>query len=379
MRKPSVLIKEKQQRLNITYAELAKKINIPKQTLLSWKNDKSKPTKEQLQAILDLPVPIPFRNPIDAKYNLVDLFAGIGGIRLGFQQTGKTKTVFASEIDKFAKQTYFANFGDEPAGDITKIDAKNIPDHDILVGGFPCQPFSLAGKRLGLDDTRGTLFFEIARILQEKQPASFLLENVKGLKTNDSGRTFKIILKTLNDLNYDVHYTTLKARDFGVPQNRERLYIVGFNKSLVKNTCDFTFPVLPKTPTRLGNILDKHVDDKYTLTDHFWQWMQERKVKNKALGKGFGYSLFNENSVYANTISARYGKDGNEILIEQKNKNPRKLTPREAARLQGFPDKFVIPVSNTQAYKEFGNSVAVPVINAIADKITKFLDKNYKK
>lgn len=379
MRKPSVLIKEKQQRLNITYAELAKKINIPKQTLLSWKNDKSKPTKEQLQAILDLPVPIPFRNPIDAKYNLVDLFAGIGGIRLGFQQTGKTKTVFASEIDKFAKQTYFANFGDEPAGDITKIDAKNIPDHDILVGGFPCQPFSLAGKRLGLDDTRGTLFFEIARILQEKQPASFLLENVKGLKTNDSGRTFKIILKTLNDLNYDVHYTTLKARDFGVPQNRERLYIVGFNKSLVKNTCDFTFPVPPKTPTRLGNILDKHVDDKYTLTDHFWQWMQERKVKNKALGKGFGYSLFNENSVYANTISARYGKDGNEILIEQKNKNPRKLTPREAARLQGFPDKFVIPVSNTQAYKEFGNSVAVPVINAIADKITKFLDKNYKK
>lgn len=175
MRKPSVLIKEKQQRLNITYAELAKKINIPTQTLLSWKNDKSKPTKEQLQAILDLPVPTPFKNLIDAKYNLVDLFAGIGGIRLGFQQTGKTKTVFSSEIDKFAKQTYFANFGDEPAGDITKIDAKDIPDHDILVGGFPCQPFSLAGKRLGLDDTRGTLFFEIARILQAKQPAAFLL------------------------------------------------------------------------------------------------------------------------------------------------------------------------------------------------------------
>lgn len=379
MRKPSVLIKEKQKRLNITYAELARTINIPVPTLLSWANDNSKPTKEQLQAILDLPVPTPFRNPIDAKYNLVDLFAGIGGIRLGFQQTGKTKTVFSSEIDKFAKQTYFANFGDEPAGDITQIDAKDIPDHDILVGGFPCQPFSQAGKRLGLDDTRGTLFFEIARIFKEKQPASFLLENVKGLKTNDSGRTFKIILKTLNELNYDVHYTTLKARDFGVPQNRERLYLVGFNKDLVKNTCDFTFPVPPKTPTRLGNILEKHVDDKYTLTDHFWQWMQERKVKNKALGKGFGYSLFNENSIYANTISARYGKDGNEILIEQKNKNPRKLTPREAARLQGFPDKFVIPVSNTQAYKEFGNSVAVPVIYAVADKITKFLDDNYKK
>ena len=379
MRKPSVLIKEKQKRLNITYAELAKKINIPKQTLLSWKNDKSKPTKEQLQAILDLPAPTPFRNPIDAKYNLIDLFAGIGGIRLGFQQTGKTKTVFSSEIDKFAKQTYFANFGDKPAGDITKIDAKNIPDHDILVGGFPCQPFSLAGKRLGLDDTRGTLFFEIARILQAKRPASFLLENVKGLKTNDNGKTFKIILNTLNELNYDVHYTTLKARDFGVPQNRERLYLVGFNKDLVKNTCDFTFPVPPKTPTRLSNILEKHVEDKYTLTDHFWQWMQERKVKNKALGKGFGYSLFNGNSAYANTISARYGKDGNEILIEQKNKNPRKLTPREAARLQGFPDKFVIPVSNTQSYKEFGNSVAVPVINAIAENITKFLDENYKK
>lgn len=241
MRKPSVLIKEKQKRLNITYAELAKKINIPVPTLLSWANDNSKPTKEQLQAILDLPVSTPFRNPIDAKYNLVDLFAGIGGIRLGFQQTGKTKTVFSSEIDKFAKQTYFANFGDKPAGDITQIDAKDISDHDILVGGFPCQPFSQAGKRLGLDDTRGTLFFEIARILKEKQPASFLLENVKGLKTNDSGRTFTIIVNTLNELNYDVHYTTLKARDFGVPQNRERLYLVGFNKDLVKNTGDFTF------------------------------------------------------------------------------------------------------------------------------------------
>lgn len=175
MRKPSVVIKEKQKRLNITYAELARRINIPVPTLLSWTNNNSKPTKKQLQAILDLPVPTPFRNPIDTKYNLVDLFAGIGGIRLGFQQTGKTKTVFSSEIDKFAKQTYFANFGDEPAGDITQIDAKDIPDHDILIGGFPCQPFSLAGKRLGLDDTRGTLFFEIARILQAKQPAAFLL------------------------------------------------------------------------------------------------------------------------------------------------------------------------------------------------------------
>lgn len=376
MRKASSLIKEKQKRLNINYAQLADEVGISKEKLIEWSENKSNPTKEQLQKILSLPVKTPFKNPVYAKYNIIDLFAGIGGIRLGFQQTKSVKTVFSSEIDKFAQQTYFANFGDKPSGDITKIKTKDIPNHDILVGGFPCQPFSHAGKELGFKDTRGTLFFEIARILKTKQPSAFLLENVKGLKTNNHGKTFETIITTLQELNYDVYYTTLKARDFGIPQNRERLYIVGFNNKKVNTSNKFTFPIAPKTPTRLGDILENNVNNKYTLTNHFWEWMKARKIKNKSLGKGFGYSLFDENSIYTNTISARYYKDGNEILIKQKNKAPRKLTPREAARLQGFPDNFIIPVSDTQAYKEFGNSVCVPVIYAIANNIITFLNNN---
>lgn len=321
----------------------------------------------------------PFQNNSDAPYTMIDLFSGIGGTRLGFHLTGKVRSVFSSEIDKFARITYEANFGNIPHGDITKIPASEIPNHDILVGGFPCQAFSQAGKKLGFADTRGTLFFEIARILKEKRPKTFLLENVKALTTHDHGRTFETILNTLKELDYAVFYKVLKARDFCIPQNRERIYIVGFNREVFGDYPDFHFPEPTGIPTRVGNILEKDVDDKYTLSDKLWAGHQRRKEKNKREGKGFGYSLFNENSPYTNTISARYYKDGSEILIEQPGKNPRKLTPREAARLQGFSEEYIIPVGDVQAYKEFGNSVAVPVIKAIAENILKVLDDNSKK
>lgn len=319
---------------------------------------------------------IPFKNPSNAEFSMIDLFAGIGGTRLGFQLTGKVKCVFSSEWDKFSQQTYQANFGDKPKGDITKIVATEIPDHDILVGGFPCQAFSQAGKQLGFADTRGTLFFEIARILKDKKPKSFLLENVKHLLTHNNGKTYATILATLKELGYATITMVYKAKDFGIPQNRERLYIVGFDKKQVANYQDFKEPIPPKTPTRLGSILEQHVDSKYTISDKLWAGHKRRKRQNKIKGKGFGYSLVNENTAYTNTLPARYYKDGSEILIEQEGKNPRKITPREAARLQGFPERFIIPVSDTQAYKQFGNSVAIPVVRAIAEQILIVLESN---
>lgn len=304
------------------------------------------------------------------KFTFIDLFAGIGGIRRPFQEMGG-ECVFSSEIDKFAKKTYEANWGDIPHGDITQINEKDIPNFDILLAGFPCQAFSIAGKRGGFSDTRGTLFFDVARIIKEKQPSAFLLENVKGLLSHDKGKTFSTILSVLeNDLNYKVYYKVLNAKDFGVPQNRERIIIVGFkNKDI-----NFTFPKPFNVPTRVGDILEENVDVKYTISDKMWKYQQERKILQKAKGNGFGYSLFNKNSPYTSTISARYYKDGAEIYIEQKNKNPRKLTPREVARLQGFPDGFKIVVSDTQAYKQFGNSVPTKMIEAVAKNLLKSLE-----
>ena len=304
---------------------------------------------------------------------IVDLFAGIGGIRLGFEQAfGDVHCVFTSEINKFSNMTYKANFGDDHIfGDITKINESDVPDHDILLAGFPCQPFSQAGLKKGFTDTRGTLFFDIERILIAKQPKAFLLENVKQLKGHDKGRTFQTIIDHLNKAGYKVFYEILKARDFGVPQNRERIYIVGF----LDHSINFEFPKPTNLPTRVGDILDDVVDEKYTISNKLWSGHKRRKEANKLNGKGFGYGLFNKESAYTNTISARYYKDGSEILIEQENKNPRKLTPREAARLQGFPEGYIIPVSDAQAYKQFGNSVAVPVIKAIATEIKKALNK----
>lgn len=304
---------------------------------------------------------------------IVDLFAGIGGIRLGVEQAfGGVDCVFTSEIDKYAVTTYKANFRDANIfGDIKQIDENDVPDHDILLAGFPCQPFSQAGLKKGFTDTRGTLFFDIERILLAKQPKAFLLENVKQLKSHDKGQTFQTIIDHLNKAGYKVFYEILKAKDFGVPQNRERIYIVGF----LDHSINFEFPKPTNLPTRVGDILDDVVDEKYTISDKLWTGHKRRKELNKLNGKGFGYGLFNKESAYTNTISARYYKDGSEILIEQENKNPRKLTPREAARLQGFPEEYNIPVSDAQAYKQFGNSVCVPVVKAIATQMEKALNK----
>ena len=379
MKDASLLIKEKRMRLGMTQKELADAVGMPKygdRTIRRWENGESSPSCLELNQILNFPEAIPFPNNESAKYSMIDLFAGIGGTRLGFYQTGRVKCVFSSEIEKFAVKTYHANFGEIPIGDIKKVDAKDIPNHDILVGGFPCQAFSLAGLKKGFEDTRGTLFFEIARILKGKRPKAFLLENVKNLVSHDHGKTFQVICNTLNELGYKIFPRVLRARDFGVPQNRERIYIVGFDLKQVPNYDDFKMPEPTHKKTCLGDILEKNVDEKYTLSDELWNGHKRRKQEHKLKGNGFGYSLFTPESEYCSTISARYYKDGSEILIEQEGKNPRKLTPRECARLQGFPENFIIPVSDTQAYKEFGNSVAVPVIHAIAEQILIVLDNS---
>lgn len=306
------------------------------------------------------------------SFTFIDLFAGIGGIRLAFEGLGG-RCVFTSEWDKNAQKTYSTNFGDMPSGDITKIGEKNIPQHNILLAGFPCQPFSHAGLKKGFNDIRGSLFFDIARIVRYHAPELILLENVKGFVSHDQGNTFRVVKSTLEELGYIVLAKVLNAKDFGLPQNRERVYILAINKSKVK-THSFDYPTASKKITRLGDILEKKVHKKYSISDRLWAGHQRRKAEHVQKGNGFGYSLFTGNSPYTSTISARYYKDGSEILIEQKGKNPRKLTPREAARLQGFPDDFVIPVSDCQAYKQFGNSVAVPVVTAVAKKMLKLLD-----
>ena len=307
----------------------------------------------------------------NAQYNFkfIDLFAGIGGIRRPFQDLGGT-CVFSSEIDPFAVKTYETNWGDTPSGDITKVKASDIPDFDILLGGFPCQAFSIAGKKKGFLDTRGTLFFDVARILKEKQPSAFLLENVKGLLTHDKGRTFEVIRNVLeNDLGYKLYFKVLNAKNYGVPQNRERIMMVGFKD----HNINFEFPEPFDKKVKVGDILEPQVDDKYTISDKLWNYLQERKIKQKQKGNGFGFSLFTKDSPYTSTISARYYKDGSEILIQQEGKNPRRLTPREAARLQGFPDSFQLPCSDTQTYKQLGNSVPTKMIEAVAEKMLKAL------
>ena len=372
-------IKNKRTKLNMTQKELADAIGLSKygdRTIRRWESGECKPSLLALKAILSFPEDAPFKNKGNEKYTMVDLFAGIGGTRLGFAMTNEVASVFSSEWDKFACKTYKANFGEQPYGDITEIKSSEIPHHNILVGGFPCVAFSQAGRKNGFNDERGRLFFEIVRIIRDKRPDCFLLENVKNLISHDQGRTFKVVLSELEKLNYNVHYQVFSAKDFGVPQRRERVYIVGFNNATISTDHSFAFPDPINSETRVGNVLETEIDSKYTLSDKLWEGHRRRKKENKKNGKGFGYGLFNENSKYTNTISARYYKDGSEILIEQDGKNPRKITPREAARLQGFPDNYIIPVSDTQAYKQFGNSVAVPVVAAIASKMIEHLEKN---
>ena len=311
------------------------------------------------------------------EFRFIDLFAGIGGMRIAFEKAGG-KCVFSSEWNKFSQQTYEKNFGEVPDGDITKIDAKDIPNHDILVGGFPCQPFSLAGvsskKALGRkhgfeDETQGTLFFDIVRIIREKKPEAFLLENVKNLKSHDKGNTFRVIMKKLQeDLEYDVHYKIVDASDV-VPQHRERIFIVGFRRPM-----NFEFPKLINKRPKLADVLEKKVDEKYTLKDGTWNALQRHKEAHSKKGNGFGYTLADTKKI-ANTLSARYYKDGAEILVPQRRKNPRKLTPRECARIMGFPARYKIVVSDNQAYRQFGNAVVVPVVKEIAKAMVKTIHK----
>ena len=322
----------------------------------------------------------------DATFTFIDLFAGIGGMRIAFERNGGD-CVYSNEWNKYSQQTYFANFGEQPDGDITKVDARIIPNHDILVAGFPCQPFSIAGvskkqslgRATGFEDkTQGTLFFDVCRILKAKRPKAFLLENVKNLKSHDRGRTFQVITESLDELDYEVFYQILDGQNF-VPQHRERILIVGFDRKRYGKDIDFSFDITPCDPKPcLRNILEDNVDERYTLSDKLWEYLQEYAEKHKAAGNGFGYGIAEPDGV-TRTLSARYYKDGSEILIAQDGKNPRRLTPRECARLQGFPDSFRIPVSDTQAYKQFGNSVVVPLMENVAKLVVeKMQELDYK-
>lgn len=381
-------------------------------TVRGWETGEHVPSAKKLSDIANLEQELkkfrelaPFKYSAKGKapFTFIDLFAGIGGIRLPFQELGG-ECVFTSEWDKFAQKTYIANYGEVPNGDITQIKSKDIPSHDILLGGFPCQSFSQAGLKQGFNDTRGTMFFEIQRILVEHRPKAFLLENVKQLRGHDKGRTLQTILDILqgknNDampddvpmsedaryaltekLNYSVDYKVLRAADFGIPQNRERIFIVGFDKNYYGEDFDintlFQWPTPTHEPTSVGDIFDdiSHLsvdEDKYTISDKLWAGHQRRKSAHKSKGNGFGYSLYTKDSDYTNTISARYYKDGSEVLIDQSElgKNPRKLTPRECANLQGFPKNFIVDaVSHGQIYKQFGNSVCTTVIEAIAKQM----------
>jgi len=310
------------------------------------------------------------------EFTFIDLFAGIGGFRIALQNLGG-KCKFSSEWDKDAQKTYLSNFGETPAGDITKIDELDIPDHDILCAGFPCQPFSLAGvsARSSLDkahgfacDTQGTLFFDVARIIRAKQPKVVFLENVRNIVNHDKGATFRIIENTIRELGYSFQYKIINAQSF-VPQKRVRCYMVCFRDG----EDDFVFPEEGEKSIPLKSILEAEVEDRFTISDKLWAGHQRRTAVN--LSRGAGFTAFcADPDKPSNTLVARYGKDGKECLIPQRDKNPRMLTPRECARLQGFPDTFLIPVAKTAAYKQFGNSVAVPVIEAIAKKIIMYME-----
>ncbi len=334
---------------------------------------------------------VPFPKPENPDFEFIDLFAGIGGFRISGQDVNG-ECVFSSEWDEPAKNTYFNNFGKIPFGDITKEETKKFIPHgfDVLCGGFPCQPFSNAGHRKGFEDTRGTLFFDVADILdrniQNGTPVKVVfLENVKGLKNHDKGNTLKTIINVLEELGYETSYEILNSKNFGLPQNRERIFIVA---SLIESKKTFRFPYgidenndvifdkenLSKAKkTQINDILESYPEEKYTISDKLYAGHIRRKKEHLEKGNGFGFSLFHRDSTHTNTISARYYKDGSEILISQEGRNPRKLTPREAANLQGYDEKFIIHSSNVQAYKQFGNSVSVPVIRTIFNEIKKQL------
>lgn len=410
------LIRERRESLGLGRTELANLLGLGatgERTIRGWETGEHNPTKQKIElvnnvfdSLAEVKSSAPFRwkaTRSSLKFTFVDLFAGIGGFRLPFQQIGG-KCVFTSEWDKFAQKTYLANFGEMPCGDITKIQARDIPDHDVLLGGFPCQAFSQAGLKQGFEDTRGTMFFEIQRILTAKRPKVIVLENVKQLKGHNKGQTLTTILSILRGehdqtipknypisdkarsalstkLNYCTDYKILRAADFGVPQNRERLFIVAFDREFFGDKISFEdlfkWPLPKDADTRVDDILEdlgglSEHDDKFTISDKLLNGHIKRKKAHQAKGNGFGFSVYKGDEPYTNTISARYYKDGSEILIDQSdlNKNPRKLTPRECARLQGFPENFIVDaVSQGQIYKQFGNAVCVKVIEEIAAKL----------
>jgi len=381
-----------------SYIEIANEIGVNESTVRRWLNNNSRPKEYIVPQLLKMLSEIVPEDGSTSIFKFIDLFAGIGGIRRAFESKGG-KCVYTSEWDNYAQRTYAVNYPSlEPiAGDITKIDENDIPDHDILLAGFPCQPFSIAGvskkNSLGrlhgfMDETQGTLFFDVARIIKAKQPKAFILENVKNLCSHDGGNTFKVIMGVLqNDLKYNVYTKVIDGQHF-VPQHRERIVIVGFLEDVefswdnlnlpepgkitlgsILHKTDGTEPYLDHDDNRYFDHNNNCIPAKYTLTDNLWNYLKQYAENHKKKGNGFGFGLVNENSV-ARTLSARYYKDGSEILVDQgPDKNPRRLTPRECARLMGYDDSFKIPVSDTRAYKQFGNSVVVPVFNSIAELI----------
>jgi len=377
-----------------SYADIADKLGVTSKTVRNWSVKEDGPPKYQTYQLQSLLFGNEGNVPENTEYTFIDLFAGIGGIRMGFEGSGG-HCVFTSEWDKYAKKTYCENYGIDHtvAGDITGVVVSDIPDHDVLLAGFPCQPFSIAGvsKKNSLgrlhgfeDKTQGTLFFDVARIIKEKQPTAFLLENVKNLRSHDKGKTFQVIKETLQDeLGYRIFPKVVDGKGF-VPQHRERIYIVGFRDDTDFSWDAFRHPELDAKT--IGDILHRQdgsedsqhdfsreyivgkkgkVNDKYILSDKLWSFLHGYAAKHKAKGNGFGYGMVTKNCT-SRTLSARYYKDGSEILVNRGKSNPRRLTPRECARLMGYPDNFKIPVSDTQAYKQFGNSVVVPVIKEIA-------------
>jgi DNA (cytosine-5)-methyltransferase 1 len=377
-----------------TQRGIAEKLNVSTKTVGRWERGETRCPSMVAPALRDILKSEPTLLCRENLFTFIDLFAGIGGIRLGFQDAGG-QCVFTSEWNDWSKKTYLENFGGEHPfiGDIVSQVAEEIPDHDLLLGGFPCQPFSLAGvsKKNALGrphgfecTTQGTLFFDVARIIAAKRPKAFLLENVKNLLGHSKGETFKVVLQTLKDeLGYDVHYKVIDAQPW-VPQHRERILIVGFREKAPFSWDDM---VIPKSRPTLSTILHSEdgseeaeepftvgpkakVHGKYGLTEKLWSYLQAYAQKHREAGNGFGFGLVKPENV-ARTLSARYYKDGSEILVYRgKGKTPRRLTPRECARLMGYPDTYKIPVSDTQAYRQFGNSVVVPVIREVARIMT---------
>ncbi|MFV0416672.1 MAG: DNA (cytosine-5-)-methyltransferase [Chthoniobacterales bacterium] len=325
-------------------------------------------------------------SPGKFSFKFADIFAGIGGFRIALEGFGG-HCIFSSEWDRFSQKTYSAWFGEIPTGDIREVNPSSIPDHDILTAGFPCQPFSLAGvsKKNSLgrahgfrDATQGTLFFTLATLIEAKRPRILFLENVKNLLSHDKGNTWRVIRETLDALDYEVNAKVIDAAHW-VPQHRERIFIIGFDRRVFGNFPAFSFPSISQQPKpRFASILEKNPSEKYTLSDRLWAYLQEYAERHRKKGNGFGFGFADLNGV-SRTLSARYYKDGSEILIPQKGKNPRKLTPREAARLMGFPDEKPIVVSDTQAYRQFGNAVSPPAVKAIGKNIVAVLREHFSK